>query len=196
MIVLMGVLVLIAFSFTFKMAVHNIKKGISLLTSIPMAMMGVMKSIAQVMSYTVAMVLELITTAFLYVIVSDVLVLVALTVENVVSVGLSTTDGSGTVTLLASLANTMGISMETMLVAGVIGETLLIIGLMLFAWKYRKIWFYVRHTVSNRVYRLCTLPGMEIVYETGMNPVKQDTMPTKLEWIPFPQLVKGYLQCA
>lgn len=196
MIVLMGVLVLIAFSFTFKMAVHNIKKGISLLTSIPMAMMGVMKSIAQVMSYTVAMVLELITTAFLYVIVSDVLVLVALTVENVVSVGLSTTDGSGTVTLLASLANTMGISMETMLVAGVIGETLLIIGLMLFAWKYRKIWFYVRHTVSNRVYRLCTLPDMEIVYETGMNPVKQDMMPTKLEWISFPQLVKGYLQCA
>lgn len=196
MIVLMGVMVIIAFAFSLKMMIHNLKKGISLLASIPMAMVGVVKSIAQVISYTFAMILELIVTAFLYVVVSDVMVMVALAVESVVSVGLSSGGGT-TVTILASIGSSLGLSTEAMIVAAVIVEMVLVTGLLMFAWKYRKVWFYARHQLSNRMYRCMTLRGMESVYESGITGLHKDVWKdTGRESVSFPGLVKGYLQVA
>lgn len=81
-IVVMGVIVIITFVYAIGMIVSNIKRMLHLLMSIPAAMMGVLRSIAQVIVYTVMMVVELIATVFVYEFVCDLIVMMGSVLEE------------------------------------------------------------------------------------------------------------------
>lgn len=81
-LVVMGVIVIITFVYAIGMIVANIKRMLHLLMSIPGAMMGMLKSIAQVIVYTVMMVVELIATVFVYEFVCDLIVMLGSVLES------------------------------------------------------------------------------------------------------------------
>lgn len=81
-LVVMGVIVVITFSYAIGMIVSNIKRMLHMLMSIPGAMMGMLKSIAQVVVYVVMMVVELTATVFIYEFVCDLIVMLGSVLES------------------------------------------------------------------------------------------------------------------
>lgn len=65
-IVLLGSFVVLGLTYALSMLFSNIKRGFQLMTAIPFATIGALPGIAKVIVYTVAMVVEVILTLFLY----------------------------------------------------------------------------------------------------------------------------------
>lgn len=164
MCVILGILVVIAFVFSLNLAIHNLKRGCSLIGNVPIAMLGVVKSIAQVVSYVIAMICEIIISVFLYLFISNMLVLIATIVESLAS----SRDVTG---LSGTILNAIGISMtdisssELSVVFMVLAETMLAIFLFVGMMFYRRAWCRVRYNVSCKWYKFMTLPEMMPVYE-------------------------------
>ena len=66
----------------FAMTVSNIKRGLHLLISIPGAMVGFLRSIAQVIVYVFTMIMEVLVTIFLYAFVNQLVVMFATIIEK------------------------------------------------------------------------------------------------------------------
>lgn len=81
-LVVMGIIVVITFVYAIGMIVSNIKRMLHMLMSIPGAMMGMLKSIAQVIVYVVMMVVELLSTVFVYEFVCDLIVMIGSVLES------------------------------------------------------------------------------------------------------------------
>lgn len=81
----LGVFVLIGFIYGFGMLVGNIKRGLKLMLTIPMAAAGLFKSMIQLVIYTVVMIAELLVTVFVYQIASDLVMLIATITESAVT---------------------------------------------------------------------------------------------------------------
>lgn len=165
MLVIMLVLVLIGFVFSVNMVLHNIKRGFSLLMSIPLAMVGVVKAIAQVISYTVALILELIICMFLYLFISDLVVLVATVLEGIAS-GSVLESGSVTVSVQLHILDAFQMTgSEWQIVLLVILETLLTAGLFAVLFAYRRMWLRIRKRGVDLLYQGMTLPEFQEMYE-------------------------------
>ena len=80
-IVCLGVFVIIGLFYCLGMLLHNLKTGLALIMSIPGAMLGVLKSIIQVVVYVIKMIIELFGTIFLYQFVGDLVIIFASAVE-------------------------------------------------------------------------------------------------------------------
>ena len=80
-IVCLGVFVVIGLFYCLGMLLHNLKTGLALIMSIPGAMLGVLKSIIQVVVYVIKMIIELFGTIFLYQFVGDLVIIFASAVE-------------------------------------------------------------------------------------------------------------------
>lgn len=194
MMVILAVLVVVAFVFSLKMAMQNLKRGFQLLTSIPVAMMGAVKAIAQVISYVVAMIMELITSMFLYLIVSDMLVLVAIVVESLV-----TGDTGGVeATFLMSVFGTESV-IQSNLTLAILLETLVIISGFGFFVYYRRVWYRFRQMCSRKWYHVFTCTEMMPVYHrviqeecVGTNQTKQHVVTWK-EWVRGVQSDLGFV---
>lgn len=65
-VVLLGSFVVLGLTYALSMLFSNIKRGFQLMTAIPFATIGALPGIAKVIVYTVAMVVEVILTLFLY----------------------------------------------------------------------------------------------------------------------------------
>lgn len=193
MLVMLIVLVIIAFAFSVKTAFHNLKRGFSMIAAIPFAMVGAVKSIAQVVSYTLAMILELIVTAFLYLFISDLMVIVAMAVEQMIS---QQTVASPTILALASLNGFQMGQVEAGIIAAVIIETLLVAGICMLMLCYRHVWFRARNYVSLKGYKAMTLPGMECAYEAAISGKKQKLSVIEEQNFSFLHQVHAYLQIA
>lgn len=168
MLVIMLVLVLIGFVFSINMVIHNVKRGFSLLMSIPLAMVGVVKSIAQVISYTVALILELIICMFLYLFISDLVVLVATVLEGIAS-GSVMESGSVTVSVQLHILDSFQMTgSEWQIVLLVILETLLAAGLFTVLFAYRRMWLRIRKRGVDLLYQGMTLPEFQEMYEEVM----------------------------
>lgn len=158
MIALLAILVIIAFVFSMSMVIRNVKQGFSMLGSVPFALLGVAKSVAQVIMYTLAMIMELVISAFMYLLVSDLLVLVAIAVEEVVA----RSGSSGiTVAILAAIGDSTWLSGAEMLTIGVVLGSFTALLLLAGMLKYRRAWFHVRGMASEKLYALCTFPETE-----------------------------------
>lgn len=164
MLIILAVLVVIAFVFSLKLALTNLKRGFQLLASIPFAMLGAIKSIAQVISYVVAMIMELVVSVFLYMFISDLLILVAMIVESLALskdvTGLSNTIlGAIGCTSMTSDARLHVFLMVTL-------ESVLVLAMFAMLFKYRRAWCRVRIFVSQKMYQLFTLPEMQETFLT------------------------------
>lgn len=76
------VFVILGFVYCVGMMIHNLKTGISMIMAIPGAMLGVLKSIAQVVVYVIKMIIELLGTMFLYQFMADLVLVFATVVES------------------------------------------------------------------------------------------------------------------
>lgn len=81
----LAVFVLIGFIYGFGMLVGNIKRGLKLMLTIPMAAAGLFKSMVQLVVYTVVMIAELMVTVFVYQIASELVMLIATITESAVT---------------------------------------------------------------------------------------------------------------
>jgi hypothetical protein len=163
MIVCIGVLALIGLSYSLGMAISNIKRGIQLLLAIPMATLGVLKGIAQVLVYLVLMICEVIGTAFMYSFISELFMVFATMIEAFAT---DTSITGYSSILFASQFKLFGltdvnINISLMLII----EILAVLCISNFVLKYNRAYFYGYEYVWRRVYRLCTFKEMLPVYD-------------------------------
>ena len=171
--VCLGIFVVLGVAYCGGMVIHNVKHGFSLLMSIPGAMLGVMKSIAQVLVYFVSMILELFVTIFLYDIITTFVITFSSLIEGALSPKLTemagtTTPAPGGFSIIGGLFGNAGMGTfaerfyddKTMFIVGLIG---VLIGLFVITYGALKLcrafqvaWAYA----SIRFWRLMTCSAM------------------------------------
>lgn len=87
----LGIICVIGLVYCVGMLFSNLRRGFSLIMQIPGAMLGVLKSIAQIVVYVITMICELVGTVFLYSIVVELLIMVASIIEKPINDAVTST---------------------------------------------------------------------------------------------------------
>ena len=163
--VCLGVLGLVGCYFAISTGLNTLKTSFRLLTSVPLALLGVLKSIVQVLTYVVLMIGQLFMGAFLYSFMSDVLVVFATMLENFAT---GVTEGTITTVLGGHLISLLYQALPETLYDSRIGVMLMVgieLGLVVFAgsmiWTYRRalcrvyetVWYYALKLGTASVYQ-------------------------------------------
>lgn len=126
-VVLLGAFALIGLGYGLSLVFGNIRRGIQTITAIPFATLGAMAAISKVIVYTVAMILEVVVTIFLYKLVQEFLSSVPSIIEYPFSLVLNGVDvdadagfisflvSGGAISLLVTLFSIIGIIIFTVL---------------------------------------------------------------------------------
>ena len=112
MMACIGVLAVIAFSYSFHMAIDNIRTGIKMLIQVPVSMLGVVKSIAQVITYVVLMIAQAVASIFMYTLIAELFVVFATMIEHIATNNEITNFN----TILGGRFATFGLNVNPMLV--------------------------------------------------------------------------------
>lgn len=126
-VVLLGAFVLIGFGYAFAILFANIRRSFQILTSIPFATLGAIAAIAKVIVYTVALVLEVIITIFLYKIIQEFLISIPQIIEMPFALALNNGaagDFAGFVTFLTS-GWAFGLIVTLLSIIGIIAFTVM-----------------------------------------------------------------------
>lgn len=166
--VCIGITALLACYFAIGMTFKNLKTSFQLLAAIPMALMGVMKSIAQVCMYVIMMIGQVLMGALLYTTISEILVVLATVVENLVVNAAK--PGPNPPILTSSILAAIGVpAVRTSMVSlavGVLIETCFVMLVGRVIWSYRRVCVRCYDTVLTRCMRAVTLPEFEEMFET------------------------------
>lgn len=165
--VCIGITALIGVYFAISTTLKNLKTSFQLIASVPMAMMGAVKSIAQVIIYTVMLMVQVVLGAVMYTFLAEFLVVFATVIENIVSSG--NADGPQTVSiLLASIGFDMNmiadseVTVTCMIVAELIA--LLIVGYAI--WHYRRVYVRAYDCALYRAMKWVTVEECRDVFES------------------------------
>ena len=165
--VCIGITALIGVYFAISTTLKNLKTSFQLIASVPMAMMGAVKSIAQVIIYTVMLMVQVVLGAVMYTFLAEFLVVFATVIENIVSSG--NADGPQTVSiLLASIGfdtNRIAdseVTVTCMIVAELIA--LLIVGYAI--WHYRRVYVRAYDCALYRAMKWVTVEECRDVFES------------------------------
>lgn len=104
-VVLLGSFVLIGFGYAFAMIMGNIRRGLQLVTAIPFATLGAIAGIAKVIVYSIALIMEVIITIFLYKFVQEFLLALPAIFEKPFSGVLNNGDAGEATALMAYLSS-------------------------------------------------------------------------------------------
>ena len=169
-IVCLGVFVIIGLFYCLGMLLHNLKTGLALIMSIPGAMLGVLKSIIQVVVYVIKMIIELFGTIFLYQFVGDLVIIFASAVEapvveNAANIEAAAVAGGvlasgSSSSLLLALAESKPLFLLS-LVAVVVGLLMLGFTMVKLVRPVLVVWSYA----WMKVMRLLTLPEFQPVFD-------------------------------
>ncbi|NNV08960.1 hypothetical protein ETC03_22560, partial [Geobacillus sp. MMMUD3] len=107
-VVLLGSFVLIGFGYAFAMIMGNIRRGLQLVTAIPFATLGAIAGIAKVIVYSIALIMEVIITIFLYKFVQEFLISLPAIFEKPFS-GVLNNDDAGEATALMAYLSSSGL---------------------------------------------------------------------------------------
>lgn len=167
--VCLGVLGLVGCYFAISTGLNTLKTSFRLLTSVPLALLGVLKSIVQVLTYVVLMIGQLFMGAFLYSFMSDVLVVFATMLENFAT---GVTEGTTTTVLGGHLISLLYQVLPETLYDSRIGVMLMVgieLGLLVFAgsmlWTYRRALCRVYETVWYYALKLGTASAYQESFE-------------------------------
>lgn len=160
-IVTLGALIVIAFGYCFSLLVSNVRRGFTFLTSLPFAMLGVLRQILQVVILVFVMIAEILGSVCLYMVMGDLLTMVASIVET------SIREYTGTI-LVGGVFGQIGLTVNPTVLANshigivlaVFVETLLVFGLTVFFVKMKPYVLYVHNRVWNFVYRSACIYGV------------------------------------
>lgn len=172
-IAVLGVIVIISFVYVFGMLFSNIKRGIHMLLQIPLAMMGMLRSVIQVIIYVVVMIVEIVGTAFLYMVSSQLVLLFATIIESPIAEGVNGLNS--TVLIGGRLASIFGKVLPTAIydsrvgfLIGLFVVSMAIVGMSVCLWKARRQYLTVYEYIWCRIFRLVSLPEMESYVDTYM----------------------------
>lgn len=128
-------------------ALFNVlRKGVQMMTALPAAALGVMKSISQVIATVLSMIAEMLMIGFLYTVVIELLSSVMALVEVVVQ-----TVGSGGSLITTSIFGTeMSLPVE-MVVVALFGSTVFLAVAGVFLWKYQRAGRKLLYTACDRL---------------------------------------------
>ena len=145
--ILMLVIAIIGLCYFIGGVINVLKKGMTVFTSLPGAALGVLKSIATILSTTFSMIMEIIMMGLLFTILSELLVAFVAVINKVVLNVIQGGDGIlTTINLFGS--TTWTISVETLVGAGLVVSTLGVLLFGIFVWYYRRAWnVCVEHVV-------------------------------------------------
>lgn len=165
--VCIGITALIGVYFAISTTLKNLKTSFQLIASVPMAMMGAVKSIAQVIIYTVMLMVQVVLGAVMYTFLAEFLVVFATVIENIVSSG--NADGPQTVSiLLASIGfdTNMIADSEVTVTCMIVAEliALLIVGYAI--WHYRRVYVRVYDCALYRAVKWVTVEECRDVFES------------------------------
>lgn len=165
--VCIGITALIGVYFAISTTLKNLKTSFQLIASVPMAMMGAVKSIAQVIIYTVMLMVQVVLGAVMYTFLAEFLVVFATVIENIVSSG--NADGPQTVSILLALigfdTNMIAdseVTVTCMIVAELIA--LLIVGYAI--WHYRRVYVRAYDCALYRAMKWVTVEECRDVFES------------------------------
>lgn len=165
--VCIGITALIGVYFAISTTLKNLKTSFQLIASVPMAMMGAVKSIAQVIIYTVMLMVQVVLGAVMYTFLAEFLVVFATVIENIVSSG--NADGPQTVSiLLASIGfdTNMIADSEVTVTWMIVAElmALLIVGYAI--WHYRRVYVRAYDCALYRAMKWVTVEECRDVFES------------------------------
>lgn len=165
--VCIGITALIGVYFAISTTLKNLKTSFQLIASVPMAMMGAVKSIAQVIIYTVMLMVQVVLGAVMYTFLAEFLVVFATVIENIVSSG--NADGPQTVSiLLASIGfdTNMIADSEVTVTCMIVAEliALLIVGYAI--WDYRRVYVRAYDCALYRAMKWVTVEECRDVFES------------------------------
>lgn len=81
-LILLGCYIVLGWYYAFGMFFASVKRGFRLITSVPFALLGSIRSIAKVITYTVVLIVEVIVSIFIYLLVAELLFNIATIVEG------------------------------------------------------------------------------------------------------------------
>lgn len=152
-LVLMLIVSIIGLCYVFASMMNVIKKGMTVFMSIPGASLGVLKSIATILSTTFSMIVELVMIGFLYMLISQLLVAFVNVLQNVLS-------GGNVITVIGGVTAEIGnvgilehlFSSGWLLYGNLVLTSLVMIVFGVYAWKYRRAYQRVTCHVRDLAY--------------------------------------------
>lgn len=178
--VTIGITAIIGCYFSISMAFKNIKMGVKLLTSIPMAVLGVVKSIAQVIVYVIMMIAQLFLGAFMYSFISELLCVFASVIERLVANATGYGDSSTpAMTIFGGRLGAFGLNLDQSVLFDstialwlmVVCEIALVLYLGYSMFKYRRAICRAYAYQLQRCYHLVTFAEVEFVFEQVLHGV-------------------------
>lgn len=165
--VCIGITALIGVYFAISTTLKNLKTSFQLIASVPMAMMGAVKSIAQVIIYTVMLMVQVVLGAVMYTFLAEFLVVFATVIENIVSSG--NADGPQTVSILLA-----SIGLDTNMIAGsevtvtwmIVVELIALLAIGYTLWYYRRVYVRAYDCVLYRAMKWVTVEECRDVFES------------------------------
>lgn len=126
-VVLLGSFVLIGLGYAFAMLWASIRRSVQIVTSMPFATIGAIAAIAKIVVYSVALVLEVIVTIFVYKLVQEFLTSLPQIIEMPFAAILNNGSGGDMAGFIAFLVNGWGFSLVVTVISiiGLVGFTVL-----------------------------------------------------------------------
>ena len=165
--VCIGITALIGVYFAISTTLKNLKTSFQLIASVPMAMMGAVKSIAQVIIYTVMLMVQVVLGAVMYTFLAEFLVVFATVIENIVSSG--NADGPQTASiLLASIGfdTNMIADSEVTVTCMIVAELIALLIVSYAIWHYRRVYVRAYDCALYRAMKWVTVEECRDVFES------------------------------
>lgn len=169
-VAVLGIFVIIGLFYGFGMVISNLTRGVRLLLQIPGAMFGILRSIVQIIVYTLVMIMELLGTIFMYVVFTDLIIMFATVIEKPIAKAVMTPS----VVVGGRIANVGVLNPDVFY-----GNTLffvfgmfVVIGMLLFSGykivKYHRVFLVVWEACWCKIFRLVTCQALRPAFDDWM----------------------------
>lgn len=169
-VAVLGVFVIIGLFYGLGMIVSNLTRGVRLLLQIPGAMLGILRSIVQIIVYTIVMIMELLGTIFMYVVFADLIIMFATVIEKPITDAVMSTSVviGGRIANVGVLNPDVFYENTLFFVFGMF----VVVGMLLFSGykivKYHRVFLVVWEACWCKIFRLVTCPALRPAFDDWM----------------------------
>ncbi len=158
----MGIFTVLGVVYGLGMIFGNIKRGISMICAVPAAMLGMLKSIVQVVLYVAMMIFEIVSTIFLFTLACDLVVVFATLVENTIETIIPTTSivGGMTATIGSYDVTSLVQNSKSLFIVGFALITVLLVALTYKACKLNRGILMAYELMMCKAYRFMSATDM------------------------------------
>lgn len=168
-VAVLGIFVIIGLFYGLGMVISNLKRGVHLLLQIPGAMLGILKSIVQIIVYTIVMIMELLGTIFMYVVFTDLIIMFATMIEKPIHAAVTSSIVIGGRTAFVGAADPSSLYNSTAVF--VFGMAVVVLALLLLGRQVVKccrVVLVVWEVCWCKMFRLVTCKALRPVFDAWM----------------------------